>query len=119
MTTLPPDIRLLLDLYVDGEIDPADVVRVDKMLQQHAAARQYVANLKLVGELFRMDLAQAQSRADLDGVFERVCARLGYLAPRDAELELWFSGLGAVRLEFRGQIDIRTIGRLIGDHVLN
>jgi hypothetical protein len=36
----------------------------------------------------------------------------------DAELELWFSGLGKVRLEFRGQIDIRTIGKLIGDHVL-
>ncbi|WP_284235719.1 PH domain-containing protein [Mycobacterium antarcticum] len=36
----------------------------------------------------------------------------------DAELELWFSGLGKVRLEFRGQIDIRTIGKLIGDYVL-
>ncbi|TPG37082.1 PH domain-containing protein [Mycolicibacterium hodleri] len=36
----------------------------------------------------------------------------------DAELELWFSGLGKVRLEFRGQVDIRTIGRLIGNHVL-
>lgn len=36
----------------------------------------------------------------------------------DAELELWFSGLGKVRLEFKGQVDIRTIGRLIGDHVL-
>jgi hypothetical protein len=36
----------------------------------------------------------------------------------DAELELWFSGLGKVRLEFRGQIDIRTIGKLIGEHVL-
>jgi hypothetical protein len=36
----------------------------------------------------------------------------------DAELELWFSGLGKVRLEFKGQIDIRTIGKQIGDHVL-
>ncbi|MGV0836539.1 PH domain-containing protein [Mycolicibacterium thermoresistibile] len=36
----------------------------------------------------------------------------------DAELELWFSGLGKVRLEFRGQVDIRTIGKLIGDYVL-
>lgn len=88
MTTLPPDIRLLLDLYIDGEIDPADVARVEKTLQQHASARQYVANLKLVGELFRLDLAKAQSRAELDSVFERVCVRLGYLAPRDAELEL-------------------------------
>jgi len=36
----------------------------------------------------------------------------------DAELELWFSGLGKVRLDFRGQVDIRTIGKLIGSHVL-
>jgi len=36
----------------------------------------------------------------------------------DAELELWFSGLGKVRLEFKGRADIRMIGRLIGDHVL-
>lgn len=36
----------------------------------------------------------------------------------DAELELWFSGLGKVRLEFKGNVDIRTIGRLLGDHAL-
>jgi hypothetical protein len=36
----------------------------------------------------------------------------------DAELELWFSGLGKVRLEFRGQVDIRTMGKLIADYVL-
>ncbi len=36
----------------------------------------------------------------------------------DAELELWFSGLGKVRLNFKGQIDIRSIGQLIGKHVL-
>jgi hypothetical protein len=36
----------------------------------------------------------------------------------DAELELWFSGLGNVRLDFKGRVDIRTIGQLIGQHVL-
>lgn len=36
----------------------------------------------------------------------------------DAELELWISGLGKVRLEFKGGVDIRTLGRLIADHVL-
>jgi len=36
----------------------------------------------------------------------------------DAELHLWFSGLGMVRLDFKGQVDIRTIGKLIGSHVL-
>ena len=36
----------------------------------------------------------------------------------DAELDLWFSGLGNVRLEFRGGADIRQIGHLIATHVL-
>jgi hypothetical protein len=36
----------------------------------------------------------------------------------DAELELWFSGLGKVHLDFKGRVDIRTIGQLIGRHVL-
>ncbi len=29
----------------------------------------------------------------------------------DAELDLWFSGLGKVRLEFKGSADIRQLGR--------
>ena len=37
---------------------------------------------------------------------------------RDCELEVWFSGLGKVRLEFSGSVDIHVIGRIIGDHVL-
>lgn len=36
----------------------------------------------------------------------------------DAELELWFSGLGKVRLEFKGQADIRALGRMIASYVL-
>lgn len=36
----------------------------------------------------------------------------------DSELELWFSGLGRVRLEFRGRVDIRHLGQLIGGYVL-
>ncbi|MBB2893431.1 PH domain-containing protein [Flexivirga oryzae] len=36
----------------------------------------------------------------------------------DSELELWFSGLGKVRLEFKGKVDIRTIGQLIGSYAL-
>ena len=37
---------------------------------------------------------------------------------RDCELELWFSGLGKVRLEFSGSVDIKILGQIIGDHVL-
>jgi hypothetical protein len=36
----------------------------------------------------------------------------------DAELEVFFSGLGRVRLEFTGRSDICGIARLIAQHVL-
>jgi hypothetical protein len=36
----------------------------------------------------------------------------------DAELDLWFSGLGKVRLEFKGRSDIRQIGQMIAHYVL-
>ena len=37
---------------------------------------------------------------------------------RDSELDLWFSGLGKVRLEFEGSVNIQHISQLIGHHVL-
>ncbi|MEU5696547.1 PH domain-containing protein [Actinosynnema sp. NPDC020468] len=36
----------------------------------------------------------------------------------DAELDLWFSGLGVVRLEFRGSSDVRLLGQMIATYVL-
>jgi hypothetical protein len=36
----------------------------------------------------------------------------------DAELDLWFSGLGKVRLEFKGNADIRGLGQMIAHYVL-
>jgi hypothetical protein len=36
----------------------------------------------------------------------------------DSELELWFSGLGKVRLEFKGNVNIQHLSQLIGHHVL-
>lgn len=36
----------------------------------------------------------------------------------DAELDLSFSGLGTVRFEFKGQVDIRALAQLIGSYVL-
>ncbi|MDQ4137719.1 MAG: PH domain-containing protein [Actinomycetota bacterium] len=36
----------------------------------------------------------------------------------DAELEIWFSGLGKVRLEFRGRFDVTYLNRLISSFVL-
>lgn len=36
----------------------------------------------------------------------------------DAELDLWFSGLGNVRFEFKGNVDVTGLARLIGQYVL-
>lgn len=36
----------------------------------------------------------------------------------DAELDLWFSGLGKVRLEFKGNSDIRRLGQMIASYAL-
>lgn len=36
----------------------------------------------------------------------------------DAELDLWFSGLGKVRLEFKGSSDIRQLSQLIATYAL-
>jgi hypothetical protein len=37
---------------------------------------------------------------------------------RDAELELWFSGLGKVKFEFSTSFDIKKFNKLIGSYVL-
>lgn len=36
----------------------------------------------------------------------------------DAELDLWFSGLGLVRLEFKGETPIADLGKTIAGYVL-
>lgn len=36
----------------------------------------------------------------------------------DAELDLWFTGLGRVRFEFKGSVDIKTIGKVMSSYVL-
>jgi hypothetical protein len=37
---------------------------------------------------------------------------------RDAELDLWFSGLGKVRLEFKGRCDVPGLSQMIASYVL-
>ncbi|MDQ2585327.1 PH domain-containing protein [Saccharothrix yanglingensis] len=36
----------------------------------------------------------------------------------DSELDLWFSGLGKVRLEFKGHADVKLLGQIIATYVL-
>lgn len=36
----------------------------------------------------------------------------------DAELELWFSGLGKVKFEFKGKTDVAHLNKLVAHHVL-
>ncbi|WP_430867241.1 PH domain-containing protein [Demequina aurantiaca] len=37
---------------------------------------------------------------------------------RDAEMELWFSGLGKVKFAFAGDVDVAYLSKLIGHYVL-
>ena len=37
---------------------------------------------------------------------------------RDTELEMWFSGLGRVKLEFGSSVDIRGLSRLLAERCL-
>ena len=37
---------------------------------------------------------------------------------RDAELELWFRGLGKVRFEFKSQFDVKKFSKFIGKYIL-
>ena len=37
---------------------------------------------------------------------------------RGSELEMWFSGLGKVRLEFGGSVDIKWVARWLAHHCL-
>lgn len=36
----------------------------------------------------------------------------------DAELELWFSGIGKVKFDFKGDVNIKEIGKTIASYVL-
>jgi len=36
----------------------------------------------------------------------------------DAELELWFSGLGKVRFEFESKFDVRSFSKFLGSYLL-
>jgi hypothetical protein len=36
----------------------------------------------------------------------------------DAEVELWFSGLGKVRFEFDAKFDVKSFSRFLGNYIL-
>ena len=36
----------------------------------------------------------------------------------DAEIELWFSGLGKVRFDFDAKFDVKSFSRFLGNYIL-
>lgn len=36
----------------------------------------------------------------------------------DCEMELWFSGLGKVKFEFKGNFDITSFNKILGEYIL-
>lgn len=42
----------------------------------------------------------------------------GFFSDLDCELELWFSGLGKVRFEFRHDFDITSFNKILSNYIL-
>ena len=101
----------LMPLLVDGE----QIISSYKSIRDGVAftnKRIFVINIQVV----------IGKKKDITSLpFSRVQAfstETAGVLDMDSELELWFSGLGKVKLEFTGNTDIGKICRLISDLVL-
>lgn len=111
------------------EIDPGEIVSKvqpllvdgEKILSAHKGARDYVVftDKRLIAVNVQGLTGKKQDFTSLP--FSKLQAWSVETAGSfdlDAELELWFSGLGKVRLEFKGAADIKAISQTIASFVL-
>lgn len=88
MTTENQDIRLLLELHVDGELPPSDREEVERLLAEREDAREYVAAMREMRDTIRIPIEHAVEGASFDGLFARVMEDVESCSVRDAELEM-------------------------------
>lgn len=85
------DIRLLIELYADGELDDADRARAEQLLESDAAAQEYLLALEEMRGLVGLPIDDAAEQVSFDGLFDRVATEVGLdvaVAPeRSAELD--------------------------------
>lgn len=72
MSHLDTDIQLLIELYADGEIDPADRPRVEQALASDPAAQEYLAVVEELRQAVRLPVEAALENVSFDGLFDRV-----------------------------------------------
>lgn len=83
------DLRALIELYFDGEIDGDDRVLVEQRLADDESARGYLEALKEAQLAVRLPVESAAESVSFDGLFSRVQAELGANSlARDGEIEM-------------------------------
>lgn len=76
MTAENADIRKLLELHADGELDAADRPRVEALLSEREDARAYLEALEEIGDAVRLPTESAYEAALERGAFEGLFARV-------------------------------------------
>lgn len=69
------DIRLLLELYSDGELHGPDLAKAEALLESDEAAREYVLALEEMRGLVSLPIDEVAEGVRFDGLFERVTAQ--------------------------------------------
>ncbi len=83
------DLRALIELYFDGEIDDDDRALVEQRLTDDESARGYLAALKEAQLAVRLPVEDAAESMSFDGLFSRIQAELGTESlARDGEVEM-------------------------------
>ncbi len=99
------DIRLLLELHADGELDPSDRERVERRLAEDPAAREYLAALVEMRDAVRMPIEHAAEQVEFGGLFDRVMARVDAEAATPASTLARSAELDALAVAFAdGQV---------------
>jgi len=86
------DIRRLVELYADGEIDAEEKIAAEEVLDREPAAAEYLLALRELTDVVRAPIEDATERVDFSGLFAQVmnqaCASSHVGATRNAELEI-------------------------------
>lgn len=94
MTALHADLRTLLELYADGELDSADLPAVETALRDIPEASSYLEALQELSMVVRTPIDIATERVSFEGLFSRVMSDVDAAGPAvDAAMAIrWADG---------------------------
>ena len=105
---------------VAGEITPL-LIQGEQLLAAFKGARDYVVftNKRLIAVNIQGLTGRKRDYTSLP--YSKVQAFSVETAGSfdlDSELDLWFSSMGIVRLEFKGKVDVQALSQLVASYVL-